>query len=98
MKNALVSCTIWFFAAVFFSSCQEELPLYQIEIETTDGGVTTQGSAQYVAGTELSVTAVPDENYEFKEWTGSIISTENPLSIKVCQGERIIANFVLKNP
>ena len=45
-----------------------------------------------------SVTAVPDENYEFKEWTGSIISTENPLSIKVCQGERIIANFVLKNP
>lgn len=97
MKKSFSNVILLLFFALSLVNCEEDLPLYQIEIETTDGGVTTQSSGQYQAGTELDITAVPDENHEFLNWTGSIESEENPLIIQVCQIENVTANFILKS-
>ena len=76
-----------------FINCEEELPRYDIEITHGDGGVVDQSSGSYEAGTQLVVEALADQDHVFVNWTGGIVSTDNPITIDVCEDDNIQANF-----
>ena len=76
-----------------FINCEEELPRYDIEITHGDGGVVDQSSGSYEAGTQLVVEAIADQDHVFVNWTGGIVSTDNPITIDVCEDDNIQANF-----
>ncbi len=76
-----------------FVNCEEELPRYDIEITHGEGGVVDQSSGSYEAGTQLVIEAIADQDHVFVNWTGGIVSTDNPITIDVCQDDNIQANF-----
>ncbi len=73
---------------------QEEIedPSFDVEIEG-EGQVFPQ-SGTIIAGSQLILTALPDDGYEFIEWEiEDVIFTENPLKLTVFEDTRIIARF-----
>ena len=50
--------------------------------------------SQYPSGTTVKLTAQPGENYEFKDWSGDLISTVNPFSIVVNKSINLKVTFV----
>ncbi len=49
---------------------------------------------RYYAGTPVTLTAVPEDGYEFSGWSGSITGTKNPTVVTVYSAKSITANFV----
>ena len=47
----------------------------------------------YDLGEEVVLTAVPNAGFRFENWTGDIVSEENPLTIKMDSTIRLSANF-----
>jgi hypothetical protein len=68
---------------------------YQLNISAVKGGTTepAPGTHIYDSGTEVTVTAIPDENYEFNGWSGDISGTENPIIIAIDQDKWITPSF-----
>ena len=50
----------------------------------------------YDYGTTVRVTATPETGWEFSEWKGDIISSENPISITITEPKEITAVFKRK--
>ena len=72
-------------------------PEYNVTINVNGNGtVTGANTGTYLEGTELTLTATPEEHYEFTGWTGDVSSTENPLTIPVDGDKNITANFAKK--
>lgn len=61
-----------------------------------NGTVTGANTGTYLEGTELTLTATPEEHNEFTGWTGDVTSNENPLTITVNGDKNITANFAKK--
>lgn len=59
------------------------------------GTITNFTSGWYAEGTELTITAVPADGYEFVQWSDGV--TENPRSITVEDGKNINITAVFKN-
>ena len=74
--------------ANFIRSCQ-------LKITSGNGGTTDPlpGTYTYNSGTEVDVTAFPEEGYEFSEWRGDASGSENPITITVDQDKWIKAIF-----
>lgn len=51
----------------------------------------------YSSATSVTLTAVPDANWVFKEWTGDITSTSNPATITVDRAKKVKAIFGLRH-
>ncbi len=62
-----------------------EAETYQISIDMPENGSVqiTPDQDEFVAGTEVELEALPDDNYSFAEWDGDVESTDNPLVITV---------------
>jgi hypothetical protein len=71
-------------------------PLYTITIVAENGTVTMDppGGA-YNEGTQVTLTAVPDEGYEFASWSGDASGVTSPKVINVKNDRTIHANFQL---
>jgi len=73
---------------------------YPLSIEIEGGGTVAQEvipqkkSTDYPAGTVVSLTANPDEGWEFAEWSGDYAGYENPLTVTVDKAMTIKAIFV----
>ncbi|MBR4204920.1 MAG: S-layer homology domain-containing protein [Clostridia bacterium] len=88
---------------VLVESCTTEDPLvipsYVITATAnpTDGG-TVSGAGSYEHGTELTLTAAPNEKYLFVNWTkdGSAVGTDREYSFTVEAAGEYAANFVKK--
>lgn len=67
-----------------------------IDASEVDGGEITidPDLEQYVLGTEVTITAVPNTGFQFSEWTDGISGTENPFSLTVSGGLDISAEFL----
>lgn len=67
-------------------------------IATTWNGSATSGttSADYDAGTSVQLTAAPNTNSNFTGWSGSITSTDNPVSVTVDAAKSVTATFARK--
>lgn len=72
-------------------------PEYNVTINVNGNGtVTGANTGTYLEGTELTLTATPEEHNEFTGWTGDVSSTENPLTVAVNGDKNITANFAKK--
>jgi hypothetical protein len=55
----------------------------------------TPNQEDYLAGSMVELSAIPDAGYEFVGWSGDVTNTENPISIKMDAHKEIMANFNL---
>ena len=49
----------------------ELIPIYTLTVTTSEGGEVSNEGGEYQEGTEVEVTATPNEGYEFVGWEGS---------------------------
>ena len=59
-----------------------------------EGHGTVSGAGEYALGDKVSLTATPDEGYEFLYWTGDCgESMQNPLPVTADVAKRVMAHF-----
>ena len=63
---------------------------YTLTVTAGEGGTVSTEGGTFDEGTEVTVTATPDEGYEFVRWEGSD-STENSLTITLDSNESLNA-------
>jgi len=81
-------------------------PSYLAEkvVFTLDVAIVGNGSVElnpesdlYLAGTEVSISAIPDENNLFDSWSGDISGSTNPAIIVIDDNKSVTANFISDN-
>ena len=60
---------------------------------TAERGGTVAGAGSYDLGTDVTLTALPDDGYAFSYWTGDIESMQNPLTWRVDLPKSVTAVF-----
>ena len=68
-----------------------ELPIYTVSVEADHGHV--NGTGTYPEGTRITLTAVPDEGFEFQMWSDG--SETNPKEFVVMQDTTFRAHFYM---
>ncbi len=68
---------------------------YTLTIAAGAGGTTNPapGNYTYDTGTQVAVTAVPNDGYQFSHWSGDASGTTNPITITMDADKSITANF-----
>ena len=88
------------FLLVLIISCGKESPVetptpqiikFSITFSSGSGGSVSIPGGSYETGTSVSVSATPDSEYVFVDWSNG--STQNPLSVTVTSNQSITANF-----
>ena len=69
------------------------IPEFTLDLSSGNGGTISGEGGIYKEGTEITITAVPDEGYSFLKWSNG--STENPLTITINSTQTISATFEL---
>ena len=68
-----------------------------IDINPSDGGTISLEPPQpvegYLEGTSLTLTAIASNGYEFRGWSGSLLSPNNPITIDINSNKQISAIF-----
>jgi hypothetical protein len=62
------------------------------------GTFSPQSGIEYVAGTNLTVTATPNKGYRFVSWSGFITSTYNPVNITTGNSDMTITGTFVELP
>ena len=82
-----------------FSNCkkdEESTVLVNASVANSSEGSVNFNSGDYVAGTTVTFTAIPEDGYVFTNWTNTSTNqtyTTNPLSIAVNENTNMVANF-----
>lgn len=69
---------------------------YQLNLSVGGRGTITGSSGWYPAGTSVTLTATPENGFQFMEWTGDIapgLKTANPITLTMNQARRAVALF-----
>lgn len=72
---------------------------YTLSLDVAGPGGTIQRSPSgtvFDEGIDVSLTAIPAENYEFIEWSGDASGTENPTTITMNADMNVTAHFALQ--
>lgn len=100
MKN-LKKIFIVVFTFVLVMSCSDDdpIPIYTLSIIVTpsDGGTVTPESASYEMDEKVTITAIPAENYEFKNWTGDANGIDDSITITMDADKSITVVFEKKD-
>ena len=86
-----------------FWSCQMEDPIPTYTLSSTvspaeAGKITASPSAStYPEGTQVTLTAEPNENWVFKQWEGDEASTSNPVQVTMATNKKLVAVFVKRD-
>ena len=75
------------------NSLSTELEYYNVSITSSAGGIVNTNGGYYKVGTQIKITATPEQGYFFSEWMG-IESTENPLTITIDSDHNISAIYL----
>ena len=72
------------------------LPGFVLSLSAGTGGTTdpSPGIYFYDSGFEMDVTALPQNNYYFTDWTGDASGSANPLHVILNDDKSIMANFM----
>jgi subtilisin family serine protease len=68
-------------------------PLLSVTVATPTNGAVVPGSGLVASNGFVQLTAIPDAHYVFAGWSGSLISSDNPLQILVVSNINLTANF-----
>ena len=68
-----------------------------ISLNPSDGGSVTPSGGQFNEGSSVTFTVTPSENYVFTSWSGSEVTTNNPLTIVVNSNKTLTINFEKKD-
>jgi len=71
---------------------------YFLNITPPLGGTVTPPSGAYPTNSIQTVVAIPELNFEFVRWEGSIVSDANPLVLTMTQDYNLTARFRLTQP
>ena len=63
---------------------------YQVETSVIGNGTVTEGGT-YAEGTAVTLTATPDEGYQFTQWSDG--NTDNPRALVLTQDTSLVAHF-----
>jgi hypothetical protein len=67
---------------------------YKLESQATNGSiVVSPAGTNFMAGTEVTLTAVPNPGFKFDNWTGDASGEINPTKITLDADKSVIANF-----
>ncbi len=82
----------------FFVSCEKKITRYDLTttVTPTEGGTISPTSGSYDEGTTVKLTSTPSTGYEFKEWSGGITGTTNPISVTMNSNKSITGVFSKK--
>lgn len=69
----------------------EQVPVYSISVLAEEGGSVSTEGGDYSEGTQLTITATPDEGYEFSGWSDG--STESTRTIQASEDLTLTASF-----
>jgi len=72
-------------------------PVYALTVEVDGEGEVIPGSGSYTEGTEVTLTADPNDGWKFDQWQGDLSDandTDNPLTVTMDQDRTIQARFV----
>ncbi len=94
--NSLVPLLFTFLLALLITACDDDDSHYTLTVNSTEhGSVNVSPEAtDYLAGTQVTVTATPEQGYVFTGWSGDHPS-ENPLTLEIDGDQSIQANFEL---
>ena len=65
---------------------------YTVSVSASVGGSVSTSGGEYNENTSVSITANPQQGYEFSGWTGTTL-TGSTISVKVISNQTITANF-----
>ena len=82
------------------SAVFEVAPIYTVNVTSAgDGSVSVDPpGTQFTAGTQITLTATPDEGFYFSGWTGDLTSANNPHVLTVDGNKNIVAHFSNRPP
>ena len=68
---------------------------YTLSIAASTGGTTNPSPGSYIhdSEAEVSITAIANNGYKFTGWTGSVISSGNPITVTMDSDKSMTANF-----
>ena len=83
---------------VHFSIIDQQVEMYTLEISADENGSASANpsESELEAGTSVTVTATPNEGYQFTGWAnevGSIISIANPYTFNIQSNTTLVAAF-----
>lgn len=70
-------------------------PYYSVNVNVEGSGnvIMNPDEEAYLTGSDVVLLATAEEGWEFESWGGDVVSTENPLEIKVEEEKNILATF-----
>ena len=74
-------------------SSDDSAVFYNISITSSEGGSVSTYGGSYKAGSTITISAKPDQEYVFSEWMG-IESKENPINLNINSDFNISAIFI----
>jgi hypothetical protein len=79
-------------------SCSKEVLQHKVILESSpsNGGMISPQSNSYDHGQVISLLATPANDYQFKEWKGSLSGTTNPISLTVDADKQVSGVFEKK--
>ncbi len=82
------------------SAVFEVAPIYTVNVTSAgDGSVSVDPpGTQFTAGTQITLTATPDEGFYFSGWTGDLTSANNPHVLTVDGNKNIVGHFSDRPP
>ncbi|MDX8341203.1 VCBS repeat-containing protein [Draconibacterium sp. IB214405] len=94
MKNLFIC----FPFLLFLISCSKQPIEYTLEVNVTpqNSGTVTPSSGIYEDGTTVSIQGTPFEGFIFKEWTGSVSGSTNPITVSMNSDKIIVGVFEKK--
>ena len=77
----------------------ELIPIYTLTVTTSEGGTVSSEGGEYEEGTEVELTATPNEGYEFDGWEG-IESNESTITVSLLSNTELspIFNELIQSP
>jgi uncharacterized repeat protein (TIGR02543 family) len=80
---------------------EDPIPTYTLSSTVSPaeaGKITASPSAStYPEGTQVTLTAEPNENWVFKQWEGDEASTSNPVQVTMASNKTLVAVFVKRD-
>lgn len=79
---------------------EPEPAFYTVDIEVSGEGsvVIEPEQEEYEGGTEITITAVPGEGWQFSGWSGDVTGTNNPSTFTISKNALIAAAFIMALP